>query len=195
MDMNSSKRHWNYRVVIEQEPDLVNKGEYVDSVSFRDVYYEDGVPDSWGAGPQPAVGETPSDLINDIRLMAEALTKPPLLIRDGEIQGEANFGAGVQKEIDEFLNGTTTRKAKDNREMGDEVRKRAYGMHEYEMEEEKRRLVHEIEKAKMTNDSERQKHLMEAYDRFRTEMARVEKERKMLEQIKGSKSDFEKYPF
>lgn len=179
---------WNYRVVIEREPDLVNKDEYVESISFRDVYYdENGKPKSWGADPQPPIGETVKDLMRDISLMQTALTKPAIIIQDDEIVGEIEFTGSNQRMIKEFLKGTAF--PEDN-EIVKQFQQRAYGMHEYEIEEKKRELEHAIEVAKIQNDMDKQKQLIEAFKQFQREV----EVRKNTEEMKRA-MELKKYPF
>lgn len=65
--------HWNYRVVKRTYPD--------NSTGFciHEVYYDnDGEIEFWSTNPTSAFGETDQDLIDDLRLMSEALGLPVL---------------------------------------------------------------------------------------------------------------------
>lgn len=65
---------WNYRVVAEMDS---NKNYFY---SIRDVYYNKDKPNGWGAEPQYAVGENPTDVYNDLSLMQKAFQLPVLFI-------------------------------------------------------------------------------------------------------------------
>lgn len=217
MEKNSNNG-WNYRVVIEREPDIVNKGEWVDSYSFRDVYYRDGVPHSWGSDPQPAVGETIEFLIGDITLMAEALQKPPILVQNGELKGELSYSSQDQKLIKRFLE-PYAKAMKVAEDSSDNIRKMfekmvrdkanpiygtdgtytvtnnttaggagtiqpidlSYGQRQYLIEEKKRALQLEIDRAKMVNDTTTEKKLIEAYQRFMEDVKEQERNLKRYE--------------
>lgn len=178
MDTNSNSiggGGWNYRVVIEREPDLVNKGEYVESFSFRDVYYDkSGKATSWGSDPQHPVGETLEFLLDDISMMAEALQKPFIIIQDDKIIDERHPSSQEGHLINSLL------KSREHKKLTNEFKERAYGMHEYQIEEKRRELELEIEKAKMQGEFEKAKTMMSAYQKFREDVQRQQMEQERM---------------
>lgn len=186
MDTNSN-RYWNYRVVVEQEPDIVNKGEWVESVSFRDVYYENGKPTSWGADPQHPIGETLENLLDDVSLMAEALQRAPLIIRDGEIVKEGSYSSHERKLIDALIKPKIP--VQSNRELKEEFKAKAWGTASnsdrdaYLVEEKKAELKHAIERAKLIGDPLTERSLIEAYEKFRRDIEQQRRDN-MSRQIK-----------
>lgn len=78
---------WNYRVVAE----IDKSGHWY--FSIRDVYYEDGVPHSWGSKPEyPISEESVNELFRDWDNMFHAFTKPLVVVKGNkmvEIGGSA----------------------------------------------------------------------------------------------------------
>jgi len=167
--------YWNYRVVVEQEPDLVDKGNFVESVSFRDVYYKNGKPTSWGSEPQHPIGETVRGMLCDIRLMSEALLKPPLVVRGDEIMRELRYSSEELEEIKRMVQNTRVQENNKSAEkLANQIRDYGYTavtkLHEYEVEERKKELQHNIEKARMMNDFDKEKELIQAFKKFSRDM-------------------------
>ena len=61
---------WNYRVTYSPVDKLY---------AMREVYYHDGVPDSW-TNPVGVVGESPEEVANVLKLMKLALKEGVLVV-------------------------------------------------------------------------------------------------------------------
>ncbi len=62
---------WNYRITYSSVDKLY---------AMREVYYTEGVPDSWTANAVGVVGESPEEVANVLKRMKLALKKGVLVI-------------------------------------------------------------------------------------------------------------------
>lgn len=84
------KSYWNYRII--KTPDKKLKGlPQTYSYGIYDIYYEDGVPTSWGAEPQHPIGETYMELCEDLSNMQTALSDKVLVLEKGKLVEGSRF--------------------------------------------------------------------------------------------------------
>lgn len=75
---------WNYRVVRAYTPWVQDLGCYY---HIHEVYYDDnGEPDSRSTDPMAPYGETPEELLADIKLMLEATMHPVMEVVDNKLK-------------------------------------------------------------------------------------------------------------